>query len=103
MAAERSDPTRKQIRGSSLLLAGRFISTGLNFVSQILIVRHLSTTEYGAWTYALALVAFFQGISTLGLRRGITRFALFTTKMMSSTNSSAPFLWFSGPSLLWQC
>ncbi|MCH9007068.1 flippase [candidate division KSB1 bacterium] len=73
-AAEKSDPTRKQIRGSSLLLAGRFISTGLNFVSQILIVRHLSTTEYGAWTYALAMVAFFQGISTLGLRRGITRF-----------------------------
>ncbi len=68
------DTTRKQIRGSSLLLLGRFISVGLNFAAQVLIVRQLSTADYGAWTYALAVVAFFQGISTLGLRRGITRF-----------------------------
>ena len=72
--APRNNTTKKQIRGSSLLLFGRFISVGINFASQVLIVRHLSTNDYGAWTYALAVVAFFQGISTLGLRRGITRF-----------------------------
>ncbi len=71
---KRADATQKQIRGSSLLLFGRFIATGLNFASQVLIVRQLSTGQYGAWTYALAVVAFFHGISTLGLRRGITRF-----------------------------
>lgn len=71
---KKTDATRKQIRGSSLLLAGRFVSSGLNFVSQILIVRYLSTSDYGAWTYGLSVVAFFQGISTLGLRRGISRF-----------------------------
>ncbi len=72
--SQKGDATRKQIRGSSLLLAGRFISTGLNFISQVLIVRQLTQADYGAWTYALSVVAFFQGISTLGLRRGITRF-----------------------------
>ena len=66
--------TRKQIRGSSLLLAGRVISVGLNFVSQVLIVRYLSQADYGAWAYALAVVAFLQGFAGLGLRRGITRF-----------------------------
>lgn len=71
---KKNDATRKQIRGSSLLLAGRLISTGLNFVSQVLIVRQLTQTDYGAWTYALSVVAFFHGLSTLGLRRGITRF-----------------------------
>ncbi len=72
--ARQRDATRTQIRGSSLLLAGRFIATGLNFVAQVLIVRQLSLADYGAWAYALSIVAFFDGISTLGLRRGITRF-----------------------------
>lgn len=74
LTSKKGDATRKQIRGSSLLLAGRFIATGLNFVSQVLIVRQLSQTDFGAWAYALSIVAFFHGISTLGLRRGITRF-----------------------------
>ena len=70
----RQDTTRKQIRGSSLLLTGRFLSVGLNFVSQVLMVRYLSQTDYGAYAYALSVVAFFHGLSSLGLRRGITRF-----------------------------
>ncbi|NIR47303.1 flippase [candidate division KSB1 bacterium] len=68
------DTTNKQIRGSSLLLGGRFISVGLNFASQVLMVRYLTKTDFGAYTYALAVVAFFHGLSSLGLRRGITRF-----------------------------
>ena len=68
------DATRTQIRGSSLLLFGRFISVGLNFASQVLIVRYLSQADYGAWAYALSIIAFFQGFSTLGLKRAITRF-----------------------------
>jgi O-antigen/teichoic acid export membrane protein len=68
------DSTRKQIRGSSLLLSGKLLSVGINFASQVLIVRYLSTTDYGAWSYALSVVAFCQGIVTLGLDRAITRF-----------------------------
>jgi O-antigen/teichoic acid export membrane protein len=68
------DTARKQIRGSSLLLLGKFISVGLNFASQVLIVRYLAKSDFGAWTYTLAIIAFFNGFSTLGLRRAITRF-----------------------------
>ncbi len=73
-APKKHDTTDKQIRGSSLLLFGRILSVGLNFASQVLMVRHLTQADYGAFAYGLALVAFFHGFSSLGLRRGITRF-----------------------------
>jgi len=39
------DATRKQIRGSSLFLAGRFLSMGINFSAQALMVRYLAAAE----------------------------------------------------------
>jgi O-antigen/teichoic acid export membrane protein len=74
-AVEMHDPARKQLRGSSLLLLGRMLSIGINFLSQMTIVRYLSTQDYGALAYALAAVSFFEGLSTLGLKRGVSRFA----------------------------
>ncbi|NUO79806.1 flippase [candidate division KSB1 bacterium] len=68
------DATRKQLRGSSLLLTGRMLSVGINFAAQVLLVRHLSTTDFGAWAYALSVVSFCQGFAVLGLDRAITRF-----------------------------
>ncbi|MCG3118591.1 MAG: hypothetical protein ALAOOOJD_00811 [bacterium] len=68
------DTTRKQIRGSSLLLAGKLLAMGINFACQVLIVRYLSTTDYGAWAYCLSVVAFCQNLAVFGLDRGITRF-----------------------------
>jgi O-antigen/teichoic acid export membrane protein len=65
---------RKQIRGSSLLLSGRVLALGINFASQVLIVRYLSTQEYGAWAYALSLVALLQAFASLGLQRATNRF-----------------------------
>jgi O-antigen/teichoic acid export membrane protein len=38
------------------------------------VVRYLSTSNYGAWTYALAAVTFLKGITTFGLNRAISRF-----------------------------
>ncbi|MFQ6113706.1 MAG: flippase [bacterium] len=70
----KTDSTRKQIRGSSLLLAGKFISVGLHFVTQVLIVRYLSKSDYGSWAYAMAVIAFFRPFATVGLKRSITRF-----------------------------
>ena len=61
-------------RGSSLLLVGRFISLGLNFVVQVLIARYLTEGEYGAWAYALSLVILGETVATLGLDRGASRF-----------------------------
>ncbi|MGH2474657.1 MAG: oligosaccharide flippase family protein, partial [Candidatus Limnocylindrales bacterium] len=82
MTAEAAEPdmstsasiTRRQIRGSSLLLVGRFIALGLNFVVQLLIVRYLSQTEFGAFAYALSLVTLGETVVTVGLDRGVGRF-----------------------------
>ncbi len=68
------DATKKQIRGSSLLLFGKLLSMGINFAAQVVIVRYLSKTDYGAWAYALSVVSFCQNIAIFGLDRGITRF-----------------------------
>ncbi len=66
--------TRKQIRGSSLLMGGRLISMGVNYVVQVLIVRYLSTTDYGVFAYALSLVSLGETLVTFGLDRAVTRF-----------------------------
>ena len=66
---------RAQIRGSSLLLVGRVIGLGLDFATQVLIVRYLSKTEYGAFAVALSVVAIGTTICLLGLERTVGRFA----------------------------
>jgi O-antigen/teichoic acid export membrane protein len=66
---------RKQIRGSSLLLVGRMIGLALDFVSQVLIVRYLEKTEYGAFALAMSIVAIGATICLLGLERTVGRFA----------------------------
>lgn len=68
------DEAVKQVRGSSLLLAGRGISRLLNGVAQILLARYLSKGDYGAFAYSLAIVNFGEIFTTLGLNRVITRF-----------------------------
>lgn len=65
----------KQIRGSSLLLLGRMIGLALDFVAQVLIVRYLEKTEYGAFALALSIVAIGATVCLLGLERTIGRFA----------------------------
>jgi O-antigen/teichoic acid export membrane protein len=68
------DIAREPIRGSSLLLLGRLVSLGVMCAVQILVVRHLSRTDYGAWTYALSVVTLLQSVAALGLDRSVTRF-----------------------------
>lgn len=68
------NPARRQIRGSSLLLVGRLISVVANMVVQVLLVRELSRTEYGAFAYALSLVSLAQIAVTLGVDRALPRF-----------------------------
>ena len=65
---------REQIRGSSLLVLGKVLSVGITSISQILIVRHLTTSEYGSFAYALAVVVLWQSISNFGLHEAIARF-----------------------------
>lgn len=66
--------SREQVRGSSLLLGGRILSSAIGYVTQILIIRYLAKSDYGAFAYALSLVAVLQALSQLGLDRGLARY-----------------------------
>ena len=68
------DIAREPIRGSSLLLVGKLLSLALMCAVQILVTRHLSRSDYGAWTYALSVVTLLQSVAALGLDRSVTRF-----------------------------
>jgi O-antigen/teichoic acid export membrane protein len=70
----RKSPAKRQIRGSSLLLVGQFIAKGVNYAVQILIVRYLAKSDYGAFAYALSVVSLGETVVTFGLDRAITRF-----------------------------
>jgi O-antigen/teichoic acid export membrane protein len=65
---------RSQIRGSSLLLTGRILALGINCLAQVLIVRYLSTTAYGAWAYGLSVVIACEAFSALSLEQSLARF-----------------------------
>lgn len=66
--------TERQLRGSSLLLGGQILSKGVGFVVQVLIVRYLAKSDYGAFAYALSIVALGETVATFGLDRAVTRF-----------------------------
>jgi O-antigen/teichoic acid export membrane protein len=66
--------TAKQIRGSTLLTAGRGISVAINFLVQVMAVRYLTQEAFGAFAYALSITAVIESVVTLGLDRAITRF-----------------------------
>ncbi len=66
--------TRRHLRGSSLLLAGRAVSILANFATQVLAVRYLSKGDYGAFAYALAVASMGAHVTLLGLNRGVNRF-----------------------------
>lgn len=65
---------KQHIRGSSLLLSGRFISLAVNFAVQVITVRALAKADYGAFAYALALVSFGSTLAVFGLDKTISRF-----------------------------
>jgi O-antigen/teichoic acid export membrane protein len=66
--------TKQHIRGSSLLLSGRFISLAVNFAIQIVTVRALAKADYGALAYALAVVSFGSTLVVFGMDKTISRF-----------------------------
>lgn len=74
MGRPKPDSGRRLVRGSTLLLVGRLISILASFITQVLIVRYLSQSAYGAFAYALAVVGTIQSFMTLGLERTVARF-----------------------------
>lgn len=65
---------RTHVRGSSLLLLGRVVSLVFTVATQIIIVRALSKTDFGAFAYALALVTAGGAILSLGQGKLLSRF-----------------------------
>ena len=68
------EATKGYLRGSGLLLIGRFISLLTNFGVQVLSIRYLAKAQYGALAYALATVSTGTSVSLLGLPRAVNRF-----------------------------
>ena len=64
-----------QLRGSSLLTLGKLLAVAANLGIQVLIVRYLTKSAYGAFAYALSLVTMLSTLITLGIQRAIPRFA----------------------------
>ena len=73
-SAERQRSVKRRVRGSSLLLGGRFVAKGMNFAIQILIVRYLSQSDYGALAYALSIVAVGEALAKFGMQQAVTRY-----------------------------
>src|SRR5436190_10021726 len=73
LAAHQPEAIARQIRGSFLLLVGQGFALGLGFATQVLIVRYLSKGEFGAWAYALSVVALAQTVVAIGLTHSIAR------------------------------
>jgi O-antigen/teichoic acid export membrane protein len=68
-----SAAARQHIRGSALLLGGRFISVLLNFAIQVLTVRYLAKHDYGAFAYALGVTSIAATAALSGLGKAIPR------------------------------
>lgn len=65
---------RTQVRSSTVLLAGQAFAVTVNLVTQILLVRYLSKTDFGTFAFALSVVTLAETIAGFGLRRGVSRF-----------------------------
>lgn len=61
-------------RGSTLLVLGRFIGLALDLATQVIIVRALSRTEYGAFAFGLSVASLAATVGLLGLDKTISRF-----------------------------
>ena len=70
----REASVRGYIRGSGLLLGGRGVSILLNLALQVLTVRYLSKSDYGAFAYALGVAAIGSSAVLVGLGKTIQRF-----------------------------
>ena len=68
-----SSPQR-HIRGSAIVLLGRAVALVINFLAQVLIVRYLSKTDFGAFAFATSMVAGVSTLLVLGLDKSLARF-----------------------------
>jgi O-antigen/teichoic acid export membrane protein len=65
---------KRNVRGSTLLLVGRLVSLLFTTLTQVVIVRALSKSDYGAFAFAFTLTAAFRVLLSLGQGRLLSRF-----------------------------
>jgi O-antigen/teichoic acid export membrane protein len=75
LSPEQRATTRAHIRGSNLLLFGRLISLGVNFLVNVLTVRYLAKSDYGAFSFALSIGTTAANVLLLGMPRSVSRYA----------------------------
>jgi O-antigen/teichoic acid export membrane protein len=67
------DPGRAQTRGSVLLLLGRVAAMLLTVTTQIVLVRALSKSDFGAFAFALAITSGCRVLLSLGQGKSLSR------------------------------
>jgi O-antigen/teichoic acid export membrane protein len=65
---------KRHVRGSMLLLVGRLVSLLFTVLTQIVIVRALTKSDYGAFAFAFTLTAAGRIVMSLGQGRLLSRF-----------------------------
>jgi O-antigen/teichoic acid export membrane protein len=65
---------RRQVRGSSLLVVGRVAAMFISLATQVIIVRALTKTDFGAFAYALTLASSARILLSLGQGKLLSRF-----------------------------
>ena len=63
---------RGQIRGSGLLLVGRLLAVAVHLGAQVVVVRYLSKSGFGAFAYGLSIALVAQTLAAFGLDRAIS-------------------------------
>jgi O-antigen/teichoic acid export membrane protein len=70
----RNSESRKQVRGSGILLVGRVLALGIAFFTQVLIVRYLAKGEYGAFAYGLSVASVGSSLAAFGMDKTAGRY-----------------------------
>ena len=71
---ESSRATTTHVRGSSALMVGKLLNMVLALVLQVLLVRALSRTDFGAFGYALSIASMTMIVVALGTTKATPRF-----------------------------
>ena len=64
----------KVAKGTTIVLLGTFIGMLLTFIGKVIIIRHITQSEYGILSLALVLLNIFVIVSAMGLQEGSTRY-----------------------------
>ncbi|RJS75440.1 hypothetical protein CW713_07330 [Methanophagales archaeon] len=79
---------QKIAKGTGIIFIGTVIGMLLGFVGTVIIVRYLTTTEYGLFSLALTVTGILAGLSSLGLGEGATRYIAYFKGQQASKKIS---------------